>query len=58
MTIQKNINAYLVTKNYSNITDEKLKNRFKKTFKFSKNDINQFILLLRKSVSSYDYTDD
>ena len=33
---------------YSNRIDEELKNRFKNTFKFSNNDINRFILLLRK----------
>ena len=33
-------------KDYSNKLDEKLKKRFKNTFKFSDNDINKFILLL------------
>ena len=37
-------------KDYSNKLDEKLKKRFKNTFKFSDNDINKFILLLRKGV--------
>ena len=45
-------------KDYSNKLDEKLKKRFKKTFKFSNNDINTFILLLRKRVYSYEYLDD
>ena len=40
-------------KDYSNITDEELKKRFKNTFKFSNNDINKFILLLRKGVYHY-----
>ena len=44
--------------NYSNKIDKKLKRRFKNTFKFSDNDINKFILLLRKGVYSYEYTDD
>ena len=37
-------------KDYSNKLDEKLKKRLKNTFKFSDNDINKFILLLRKGV--------
>ena len=45
-------------KDYSNKIDEKLKKRFKKTFKFSNNDINKFILLLRKGVYPYKYMDD
>ena len=38
--------------------DEKLKLRFKNTFKFSNNDINAFILLLRKGVYQYKNMDD
>ena len=34
------------------------KTRFKNTFKFSNNDINKFILLLRKGVYPYEYMDD
>ena len=41
-------------KNCSNKIDEKLKKQFKKTFKFSNNDMNQFILLLRKGVYPYE----
>ena len=41
-------------KDYLNKVDEKLKKRFKNTFKFSYNEIDQFILLLRKSVYPYD----
>ena len=37
-------------KAYSNKINEKLKIRFKNTFKFYNNDINKFILLLRKGV--------
>ena len=44
--------------NYSNKIDEELKKRFKKTFKFSNNDINKFTLLLRKGVYPYEYMDD
>ena len=36
------------------ILQEKLKKRFKDTFKFSNNYINKFILLLRKGVYPYD----
>ena len=35
-------------KSYSSKIDEELKKRFKSTFKYSNNDINKFILLLRK----------
>ena len=45
-------------KSYSNKIDEKLKNRFKNTFKFSNNDINKFILLLRIDVCPYEYMDE
>ena len=34
-------------KNYSNKIYEEMKKRFKNTFKFSRNDISKFILLLR-----------
>ena len=37
---------------------EELKKRFKTTFKFSNNDINKFILLLRKGVYPYEFMDD
>ena len=45
-------------KDYLNKLDEKLKKRFKKTFKFFNNDINKFILLLRKGVYPYEYMDE
>ena len=45
-------------KDYSNKFDEELKKRFSNTFKFSNNDINKFILLLRKGVYPYGYMDD
>ena len=38
--------------------NEELKNKFKNVFKFSKNDINKFILLLGKGVYPYEYMDD
>ena len=37
---------------HSNKTHEELKTRFKNTFKFSNNDMNRFVLLLRKGVYS------
>ena len=45
-------------KSYSNKIDEELKKQFKNTFKFSDNDINEFILLLGKGVHPYEYMDD
>ena len=46
--------------NHLNKIDEELKKRFKNTFKFSNNDINKFILLLKKIfvLMSYEYMDD
>ena len=41
---------------YSKKLNEELKEKFKSTFKFSNNDINKFILLLRKGVYSYETT--
>ena len=40
-------------KNYSNKIDQELKKRFKNTIKFSNDNINKFILLLRKGVYTY-----
>ena len=45
-------------KDYSNKLDEKLQKQFKNTFKFLDNDINKFILLLRKGVYSNEYMDE
>ena len=45
-------------KNYSDKIDEELKKRFKNTIKFSNNNINKFISLLRKGVYPYEYLDD
>ena len=45
-------------KDYSNKLNEKLKKWFKNTLKFSDNDINKFILLLRKGVYPYEYIDE
>ena len=46
------------SKDYSNKLDEKVKRRFKNTFTFSDNEINKFILLLRKGVYPYEYVDE
>ena len=44
---------------HSKKLNEKFKKEFKNTFKtFSNNDINKFILLLRKGVYPYEYMDD
>ena len=48
----------ICNKNYSRKIDEELKKRFKNTFKFSNNDINKCILLLRKCVYPYEYMSD
>ena len=45
-------------KDYSNKINEEFKKRFKSTFKFSNNDINKFILLLRKGVYPDEYMDE
>ena len=45
-------------KNYQHKFDEKLKERFFNTYKFSNNDNNKFILLLQKSVYPYEYMND
>ena len=44
-------------KDYLSKLYEKLKKRFKNTFKFSNIDMNEFILLLRKGVYPYEYMD-
>ena len=46
------------SKDCSNKIDEELKKQFKNTFKFSNNDINKFILSLRKGVYPYEYMDE
>ena len=44
-------------KSYPNKIDARLQKKFKNTFKFSNNDINKFVLMLRKGVCSYAYMD-
>ena len=43
---------------YQRKFDEKLKGKFFNTYKFSYNDNNKFVLLLRKGVYPYEYMDD
>ena len=45
-------------KNYSHKFDEKLKEQFFNTYKFSNHNNNKFTLLLRESVYSHEYRDD
>ena len=45
-------------KDYSSKIDEELKKTFKNTFKFFNNDINKFILFLRKGFYPYEYVED
>ena len=45
-------------KEYINKIDKALKKQFKNTFKFSNNNINKFILLLRKGIYPYEYMDE
>ena len=44
--------------NYQRMFNEKLKERFVNTYKFSNHDNNKFILLLRNGVYPYEYIDD
>ena len=43
---------------YSKKLDRKIKKQFKNTFKSFNNDINKFVLLLRKGVYSREYMDE
>ena len=51
-------NCLSCNKDYWNKLDEKVKIKFKNTFKFSSNDINKFILLLRKDDDLFEHMDD
>ena len=51
-------NYLFCNKDYSNKIDEEVKKRFENTFRFSNNDINKFILLLRKGVYPHEYMDE
>ena len=60
-TVKDNLIKYKClsyNKIYSNKSHEELKERLKNTLKFSNNDRNKFILLLRKGVYPYEYMDD
>ena len=60
-TVKKNSIIFKCTfcnKNYSNIIAGEWKKRLKNTFRFFSNDIDEFILLLRKCVYPYEYMDD
>ena len=45
-------------KDYSKKIDKELKKRFKSTFKFSMDDSNKFVLMLRKGVYPYEYMEE
>ena len=51
-------NCLSCNKDYSSKSDEELKKQFKDIFKFSNNDSNKSIFLLKKGVYSYHYMDD
>ena len=57
-SLKDNLICLFCNKDHSTKFDEKLKKKFKNTFKFSNNGINQFVLLLRKGVYLYEYIDD
>ena len=52
------MNVYLAMNFVQKKLDEKLKKKYKNTFKFPNNDVNKFILVLRKGVCPYEYMDD
>ena len=57
MIVFLNTKVFSCNKNYSNKIDEELKKWLKSTFKFSNNDTNKFIFLLRKGVYPDGYMD-
>ena len=57
-TIRYNINDHLAVKIIQRSLIKILKNWLKNTFKVSNNDINQFILLLKKCVYTDEYMDE
>ena len=61
----KSVQGNLIKYNYSSCykeflikLDEELMKKFRNTFEFSKNNINNFILLLRKGIYRQEYMDD
>ena len=55
---KKFISFFWCNKDYLKTIDEELPKWFKNTFKFSNNDINKSIFLLKKGVYPYDHMDD
>ena len=49
--------CFACKKNYQKDFDKNLMNRFENTYRFCNEDINNFILLLRKGVYPYEYMD-
>ena len=50
--------CFCCNKNYQQKLDEKLKEQFFNTYKFTNHDNNKFILLLQKGVYPYEYMND
>ena len=50
--------CFCCNKNYQQKFDQKLKNWFFNTYKFSNHNNNKIILLLKKGVYPYEYKDD
>ena len=50
--------CFCCNKNYQQMFDQKLKNWFFNTYKFSNHNNNKIILLLKKGVYPYEYKDD
>ena len=50
--------CFYCNKNYQQMFDQKLKNWFFNTYKFSNHKNNKIILLLKKGVYPYEYKDD
>ena len=53
--ILKNTDVFVAIQNYH---DKSLKKRFFNTYRFSNDDLNKFILFLRKGIYPYECTDD
>ena len=51
------MDALIVKKNYKKETNKELVERFASTYKFCNNDLNKFVMLLRKGVYPYEYMD-
>ena len=53
----KYLDALTVKKNYEKEINKELIERFASTYKFCNNDLNKFVMLLRKGVYPYEYVD-